>query len=233
MSLDCEICAPHVGKRRADSVLRRLLGDIYYQRRKHWRKAVIFTSFTIPPKLREGFLDNKAWQKARKKAWRILKTLFGAKYGVEASHPIGDKDPNVFHPHLNFLWVQEKGRRPFIDRALLQKKWAEALGVRVVDVYTQYSLHLRVIAHWAKYITRTFPGNHKWAGSLRWYGKYPKTRRPDQVKCCDCGCRFNVVGYLYAWQVDEWLEDGHLTGVDPPWERDSEISVFARKVAKV
>lgn len=229
MSLDCEICAPHVGKRRADSVLRRLLGDVLYQRPKHWKRAVIFTSFTIPPKLRESFLDNKAWSTVRKKAWRILKKNFGAKYGVEASHPIGDKNPNVFHPHLNFLWVQRPGWRPFIDKDVLQREWCKVLDVEMVDVYTQYSHHVRQIAHWAKYICRTFPGNHKWAGCLRWYGKYPKQTRPDKVTCADCGSTFRVIGYVSVELVDQWFEHGQLMGRAPPWERDADIDFFSHK----
>ncbi len=231
MALDCEICQPFVGKRRADSVLRRLLGDVFYQRPKHWKRAVIYTILTIPPKLRERFLDSKAWTKVRQKAWRILKKYFGAKYGVEVSHPVGDNKPDVFHPHLNFLWVQQDGHRPFIDRALLQRLWSEVLDVPVSDVHTQYSTHLRLIAHWAKYVTRTFPGNHKWAGSLRWYGKYPKKTRPEHVTCCDCGSRFRAIGYVSAEDVDQWFEHGQLMGRAPPWERDADITFFPHKKA--
>ncbi|MBA7646925.1 hypothetical protein ES703_54693 [subsurface metagenome] len=218
-----------MGKRRADTVLKRLLGATYYQRSKHWKTAVIFTTLTIPPRLREHYLDSKAWTKVRKKAWQILKKYFGAKFGVEVSHPVGDRRPDVFHPHLNFLWVQVKGHRPFIDRALLQRKWAEVIGERVVDVYTQYAYHIRQIAHWAKYVTRTFPGNHKWAGSLRWYGKYPKKTRLEHTICADCGSRFHVIGSISVDVVDQWIEYGQLSGRDPPWERDKDIVFFRHK----
>lgn len=220
MSLDCENCSGAVGKRRADKVLRRLLGDIYYQRRKHWRKPVIYTIFTVPAHIRERFLDPKVWQKARKKAWQILKEKFGAAYGVEASHPSGDKKSFVFHPHLNFLWVQKPGFRSFINVDMLRQKWSEVLKVDLSDVYSQYSSDVPLIAHWAKYVTRTFPGTHKWSRSLRWYGDYPTLKKPEHCACAECGSHFQFIGYIFASTVDEWVEYGYLSGTDPPWEND-------------
>lgn len=220
MSLDCEPCRDAVGKRRADLVLRRLLGDIYYQRRKYWRKAVIYTIFTVPAHIRERFLDPKVWQKARKKAWQILKGQFGAYYGVEASHPSSETTSSVFHPHFNFLWVQRPGFRPFLDVDLLRQKWSEVLKVALSDVYSQYSSDIPLIAHWSKYVTRTFPGTHKWSGSMRWYGKYPKLKKPEQCVCADCGSYFHYIGYIHASAIDDWIAVGQLSGRDPPWERD-------------
>ncbi|MBA7641872.1 hypothetical protein ES703_49557 [subsurface metagenome] len=225
MSLDCDPCRGAVGKRRASMVLRRLLGDTVYQRRRHWCKTVIYTIFTVPAHIRERFLDPKVWQKARKKAWQILKENYGAAYGVEASHPSGDKKSFAFHPHLNFLWVQKSGSRPFINVDLLRRKWSEVLKVELSDVYSQYSSDVPLIAHWAKYVTRTFPGTHKWSGSMRWYGKYPKLKKPEQCTCSDCGTYFHFIGYVTAQDIDEWVEVGQRIGRDPPWERD-ECIVF-------
>ncbi len=223
MSLDCENCSGAIGKRRADNVLRRLLGNTYYQRRKHWRQSVIYTIFTVPVHIRERFIDSKVWQKVRKQAWRLLKEKFGALYGVEASHPSGDQEGRVFHPHLNFLWIQKPGFRPYLDVELLRLKWSKVLNVDMSDVYSQYSSDIPLIAHWAKYVTRTFPGTHKWSGSMRWYGKYPRLKKPEQCSCADCGSSFKFIGYIYAWLIDEWIEGGHLTGTDPPWENDNNL----------
>lgn len=229
MSLDCDTCRPHVGRRRANSVLKRLMGSTLYQRRRNHYKTVIYSIFTVPMELREGFLEANEWQKARKKAWRILKEHFGARFGLEATHPRGDSSTTLFHPHLNFLWVQEEGWRPFLDVELLRELWAEALGVPTVDVFTKYSNSLYKIIDWADYVTRSFPGNHKWTGPMRWYGKYPRIKEIVECRCNECGSRFRVIGWLLASDVDEWLEKGWATGIDPPWKRDHCINPMPRR----
>lgn len=224
MSLDCEICKPHVGKRRADKVLRRLLGGDLYQKRQYQRRIVVYTVFTVPMEMRESCLNKAHWQTLRRKAWKLLKSLFGAKYSVEVSHPQGDKDTTVFHPHLNFLWIQHPGHRPFIDVDLLRKKWAEVLNTIQSDVYSQYTNKIGRIIHWCKYVTRNFPGTHKWTGSLRWYGKYPKIKHPTDYVCLECNCKFHFIGWVSARDVDDYNERGFLMGLDPPWERDELIT---------
>lgn len=223
MSLDCEICKPHVGKRRADSIYHRILGDQLYQRSKWQRKAVLMTIFTVPPEVRGKYLDPKAWQKVRKQAWQILRDHFGALYGVEASHPAGDKATSLFHPHLNFLWVQRKGWSPFVDVSSLRHQWSVQLGVDTVDVYHRYTRDVGKIIHWARYVSRTFPGTHKWAGPIRWYGKYPKVKRPQNVVCWDCGSKFKLIGWVDVAEVQQWEKTGFLMGRAPPWEDDSKI----------
>ncbi|MBA7650330.1 hypothetical protein ES703_58133 [subsurface metagenome] len=224
MGLDCEICHPYVGQRRANSVLRRLLGSTLYQKRQHWSRAVIYTVFTVPPAIRERFYFEKAaWQKVRKKAWRILKTHFGGRFGVEATHPSGDSNTGRFHPHLNFLWIQRDGYRPFLDIKLLRYEWARVLKTLSVDVYSQYSNDVVQIIHWVKYVARTFPGSHKWTGPLRWYGNYPKMVKPHDVGCCDCKQRFTLIGWIDARHVDEYCETGIMIGRDPPWYDDKYI----------
>jgi len=224
MSLDCENCRDAVGKRRAWSVIKRILQYKLYQRYKYTEFNVIYTVFTVPPDARESFFfDKSAWQKVRKKAWRILKDNFGAKYGVEVTHPAGDVNTQTFHPHLNFIWIQRDGYRPFIDVDLLRKKWSEVLSLEKTDVHSQYTNHIARVVHWCKYITRTFPGTHEWTGPLRWYGKYPKTPSPGEVCCSDCGQRFKVIGWIDARLVKEWEETGYSIGRDPPWYDDANI----------
>lgn len=230
MGLDCKSCSDYVGKRRANSVLRRLLGHEYFHGHGNRRKTVIYTIFTVPECIRQRYyFDEKEWQKVRRKAWSILKKRFGALYGVEATHPVGDLDASHFHPHLNFLWVQRKGWRPFLDVDVLRLEWAKVLGVSTVDVHSQYSGHIGRIIHWANYVTRTFPGTHQWTGPMRWYGKYPRIKELHQEVCPDCGCSYHVIGWIDARLVDEYYETGILMGRDPPWERDECIAKVKSK----
>jgi len=213
-----------VGKRRAWSVIKRILQHKLYQRYQYAGFNVIYTVFTVPPDSREGFFFNKsAWQKVRKKAWRILKDNFGAKYGVEATHPAGDKNSLTFHPHLNFIWIQRAGFRPFIDVNLLRNKWSEALSLEKSEVHSQYTSKIARVVHWCKYVTRTFPGTHEWTGPMRWYGQYPKIPRPSECGCEECGQKFHVIGWIDARLVKEWEETGMMMGRDPPWLNDDNI----------
>ena len=229
MSLDCSSCAPHVGARRSLSVLKRILGETLYQRSKYTDKTLIYTIFTVPKAIRNTYLAKAEWQKVRKKAWTLLKEYFGALYGVEVTHPVGDKDKTLFHPHLNFLWVQRPGFKPFIDVNLLREKWSAVLKVDSSDVYSQYSSKIARISHWTKYVTRTFPGTHSWTGPLRWYGKYPKAKVPVEYVCNECGTHFRLIGYVAGEDVDNWYKRGILMGIDPPWERDECITPIKRK----
>jgi len=205
------------------------MGHTLYQRRKNTVKTLIYTIFTVPKAIREQYLDKAEWQKARKRVWTLLKEYFGALYGVEVTHPIGDKDRKNFHPHLNFLWVQKSGFKPFIDVDLLRKKWGEVLKVDISDVYSQYTTKVARIVHWIKYVTRTFPGTHKWTGSMRWYGKYPKEKVPVEYVCNECGCHFRLIGYVSGEDVDNWYKRGILLGIDPPWERDECITHLKKR----
>lgn len=235
MSLDCTVCREHVGRRRADAVVRRL--------KFHRFKPVIYTVFTVPLAIRERFYERKEWQKVRLRIWKVLKRKFGARYGCEASHPVGDPaldhgeiiaDTNgeVFHPHLNFLWVQFNGWSPFIDVELLRKEWARILGVDVVDVWTNYSGSPGRVVKWARYVFRTFPGMHKWTGSARWYGKYPRARKQPQAMCIECGYPITVVGTISHWDVDDWMSVQHWGDTDPPWYDDSKIRRYKSRSAQ-
>lgn len=229
MSLDCTVCREHVGRRRADSVVRRL--------KFHKFKPVIYTVFTVPLSARERFYDKREWQKVRLKIWKVLKQKFGARYAYEASHPVGapvvekgdiiaDTDGQIFHPHLNFLWIQFNGWSPFVDVEMLKKEWAKVLGVEEAVVWTNYSGSPGRVVKWAKYVSRTFPGMHTWTGPARWYGRYPKARKPAPAMCIDCGHPITVVGTISALVVDDWFEREHIGGIDPPWEQDKNINRY-------
>jgi hypothetical protein len=186
------------------------------------QNQVCYTVFTIPPHLRDQFFDPKAIQKVRKLAWQMLKTKFGALFGVESTHPVGS-ETTMFNPHLNFVWTPRKGFRPYIDTELLRQEWANILGVRMVDVWHQYSVQSNQIYKWCEYVGRPFPGYSWWKGSIRWYGKYPKSKVKSEFLCGDCGCPYQRIGTIDAIIVNDYYSHGWLIGLDPPWYKNSNI----------
>lgn len=230
MSLNCPTCKPWVERRRTLSVFSRLtFNTTPIQRHRQAFKTVIYSVFTVPISHREWYYDRKEWQKVRVKVWKILKAKFGAKYGLEATHPVSEENPTLFHPHLNFLWVQKNGWSPFIDVTMLRTEWAGILGVNVADVHTEYSGNNAMVLHWCKYVLRTFPGMHQWTGPMRWYGNYPKNESQPQAICSQCGMPYTIVGYISKKDYDDWNEKGWMSGIDPPWERDDLIIPIVKR----
>lgn len=229
MSLDCPTCAPWVTRRRSQAVFNRLIGQVQYKRRKKTFPTVIYSVFTVPISHRERYYSKPEWQRCRKKIWNVLKEHFGALYGVEASHPIGDNQPEVFSPHLNFLWVQKNGWNPFISVDLLRTAWGRILGVDVADVHTEYAGNQATIKHWCNYVFRTFPGMHTWTGPLRWYGQYPCRKYIPESICPECGQPYRVLGWISKSDIDDWNVRGFFSGADPPWENDSKIVPIVKR----
>lgn len=217
-SKDCIVCQPYITMKRAYSVFDRFTGALVFNGRNMSFRPVIYSVFTVPVSIRERYYDRHAWQKVRLKIWKVLKAKFGAKFGVEVSHPVGE-DTTVFHPHLNFLWVQKNGWSPFIDVNLLQTAWSGILGVEVSDVHTEYAGNEAQVMSWCKYVCRTFPGMSLWQGSMRWYGKYPRNKHLEEYLCPECGQPFKLIGYLETKVVEDYNKRGFLTGIDPPWYR--------------
>lgn len=225
MSLDCKNCAEFVRDRRRWRTLDRLMSYANHGKMRYVRQPVLYTVFTVPEEVRYKYANRESWAKLRRRAWKLLHKQFAAMFGVECTHPTGDRDPVHFHPHLNFLWKQKPGHRGFIDVQRLRALWAQILGVDNVDVHHEYSHKLGKISHWVRYVVRTFPGTHTWTGPLRWFGRYPKGRgHPHSCLCPDCGQQVKYIGWLLADTVDDWYKYGEPTGGDPPWERGA----FAR-----
>ena len=191
-------CTRAVGSRRASRARSRLDAG-----RKG--RAVCYTVLTVPPELRETFVDRPTWRAALKVMNRILHEKFGAMYAVECSHPWGDKDPSKFHPHANFLWVSNAGAYLSVER--LQREWGNVIrSVRLPVVYHQYSYDARQIAHFVRYVTRDFVGFSKWCGSMRWYGDYPA--RPDiALRCPVCGSTYMYLRKLTLGEYEELVSN--------------------------
>jgi len=193
MKYDCPQCGNHIGRRRAKRAKERL-------DKGRGNRQILYTVFTIPPELRLKFKDKKEWRKACRLAWSILRDGFAGEFGVESTHPHGDPldpdntlaaegDGGIFHPHMNFLWVRAEGKRGYftpVELRWLKKLWIEGLakltGARppVVNVWHHYYKTKVELSERIRYVMRTFPGFSEWVGSIRWYGKYPRSKKEDK-----------------------------------------------------
>lgn len=227
MNKACLNCNPRLNSRRAYAAFNRFQN---YKKTLAMNKLTFnycYTDFTIPPVLRQKYADPKAWQKLRRIIWRILSKEFGALFGLEATHPIGEDNSAVFHPHLNFLYVLKDGFRNFIAVDRLRQLFQTALKYSgPVNLYHAYGNSDRQLMHLCKYITRIFPSFAKWAGALRWYGRYPKYKPITDCYCAKCQEKYILIGFVDRQAVHNYEEFGYWHGRDPPWERDREITFF-------
>jgi hypothetical protein len=223
MRSDCEKCAPFISNNRAKKAFKRLR----IPNNSHGiRPTVIYTVFTIPPRFREEFCDKLSITKLRAKIWQILKKFFSGLYGVTAIHPIGDEDPTIFHPHLNFLWVQTSEGNPFIDEKLLKSEYRKLFGAHkdsAIDVWTGYASEAGIIRKWLNYALRTFPEFAKFCGSIVWYGDFPLLPDMSDWLCSACGQPFKILGTIDHYKVQAYEESGYAMGRDPPWYNDDNL----------
>lgn len=203
MRHDCPDCAEFVRQRR---------GNHMFDRFKLVRgsRPVLRTTFTVPMHLRRSYLQRHEWRAAVKKMVKILKADFGFEFGVEVSHPVGETEPGapeVFHPHINFLWIQTLGHSPHLSLVQLRKlrrSWAEIVGCcGVVNIEHKYYRSDRRIRHACRYFGRNFPGFSIWQGPVRWYGKIPKLP-PSSGLCPCCHACYQFLGYALG---SEYLEE--------------------------
>ncbi|MBA7615201.1 hypothetical protein ES703_22479 [subsurface metagenome] len=229
MRKNCTVCTKRLNARRAFSAFNRF--QVYKRAKNHVRKNLIFcyTDFTIPPYLRQGYTEPKNWQRLRAAVWQLIKRRYGAVFALEGTHPIGDKHPDVFHPHLNFVWVLRDGFQSYIDLEELRDFFKVLLGtIGPVNVWHQYGQDDAQLMHWCKYVTRIFPEFSNWAGHTRWYGRYPKYKPVTESFCSKCGQRFISIGYVNAVDINNFEERGFYLGRAPPWENDMKITFFKR-----
>lgn len=182
-------CVEASGERRGRSIVERLRGGTTCE-----------TVFTMPPEVRWRFADPRVMGLAAKACARALKRIAGMKFGYYAPHPIGDKNPDVFHPHLNFLWRPLTGRGVIPAGQLEELKawWAGYLRVPVVDLHHSFVQRGEEgkLRHRARYVSRTFPAFAEWCGSGRWYGKPPPIDPEATLPCPKCGKAFRCEGRI-------------------------------------
>lgn len=217
MNRNCERCLERVKARAGARVESRLIYD-GYANPIVWlqNKPILKTIFTVPPSLYEKFSNRKVWRSALRRLVSVLKSDFGFKFGVEASHPTG-KDLEVFKPHANFLWRQYPGNRAKIDLNKLREKWREIIGLPLdaklsnpnhefIQINSEEALNK--LSHACAYTVRPFPGWSHWTGSIRWYGRYPRRVKLKQTDapCFTCGEHFKYVGVATDEEVRMWKE---------------------------
>jgi hypothetical protein len=218
MKADCPDCADQLRKRRAVRITRRL-------ETIRRGRPILYTDFTVPPDYRKPYGVRFEWRNVVKKLVGVLKESYGLELALEYSHPIGDEDPDRFHPHLNLLWIQRPPYKPFFEPEDLEKLrtiWRRLLGItddtQPVVLHHSYTNEYRVypsgpkkgkripvkaqIMHLAKYVARPFPGLSTWIGSVRWYGKLVKL--PDEIIVCPkCKQMYHVLFFLSEEEYEE------------------------------
>lgn len=193
---------------------------------------MLYTILTVPPELRLYAVDEKRWRSWRRAIWAWIRDNLGGEFGVERTDPAGE-DHETWHPHLNLLWVKEKGYKAWLsERQLseLKSAWAEIIGSnRPVDVYHQFTYNAGKLWHWARYIGRTWPEWRKVVPkhiTPRWLGKYPKKTSPSKPSCEKCGIAFIGISY-------ETEESAHeAAGLGPEWiqqEFEQRVQAAARR----
>lgn len=199
--LSCRGCEEKLRTRRMLEIRRRFEGPAGRN-----GKPVLYTVLTVPPELRARAADPDTWRKWRRAAWKAMKLRFGGLFAVERTDPCGDRAPDKWHPHLNFLWVQVDGTKPFINVAELAEAWREIIGsYRRPSIHHAYDEHPARLQHWYWYMGRTWPdwhGSVKRHLSVRWMGKFP-TKIPKPTNCEDCGQPFVFVTGLDRKAAEE------------------------------
>jgi len=227
MSVKCTKCAEFAVMRRAKRAFERLTfcnTGIY---RNTFGAIINYTVFTLPPSIREKYIDPKQITLLRAKLWNLLKTKFGGFFGIQATHPIGNESGNVFNPHLNFLWRQRPGFRNFIDVNKLRAEYKEILGIDFdPDCHHNYYDDPKQIMHKCKYVLRAFPQFVDWIGNIQWYGSFPHIDFSDEFICGDCMQKFRIIGTIAGIEVRDYEALGVNAIRGPPWENDALIRRF-------
>lgn len=199
---DCPDCQEAVSKRRAHRALRRL--NIVRKGR-----PIVYTVVTVPLHRRLEFRDPAVWRKFRRGVWRILRDRFGAEIAIENSHPVGDPDegtgsPEIFHPHLNLVWIPRPGYPGHVNVDVLRHRIRMLLECDTeIDVFTRYFQrnHKTEISRRLQYALRNFPGWGAWAGSAQWFGKISKLPPEDPGECPSCG---TIPLYIASYKYEAW-----------------------------
>jgi hypothetical protein len=157
---------------------------------------------TMPPELRDRYVRGEAWRKLRKKVWHLFRDEFGAAWACITTHPVGDENPTVFHPHLNVLWMRRTpgpGMMPAEELERLRARWGDVVGAeRPTDVHGSFvqSHDRKRLRHRARYYARVFVGwgrSSQWVPkAVQWYGDFVRGTVPI-CKCPTCEGTFELL----------------------------------------
>lgn len=218
-SSDCVDCTEEVAARRARRVAERVEKGLAGQGPVH---RVILT---LPPAVRERYLDPAKWRELGRAAAAILRAApLRLRFLVEASHPVGDSAPEDFHPHFNFVGVQVPGARFYLSESdinTLRALWADALDLPATEVNPP-----EVSFYWPRrrpreakefrfalrYTLRPFPGWAAWLPSVRWFGAYPRGMSFESF-CPHCGAAYTIRA-AGANAIKLALKELHASGLD-------------------
>ena len=200
----CTVCSSRVAARRTKRTASRFV-------KRGAGQALCYTTFTVPPDLRH-LCTQAAWKRLRKALMAVLKEKYAFLWGCESSHPTGD-DVDVFHPHMNVLWIRRPpamGTMPAWQLDQLKADWRSIIGnvldVEPPDVATAFHCFKtgrdkQAVAGLVYYVMRAFPGWSHWTGMrVRWYrakgfdGKPIRLPRADKEpwECPHCHEPFAV-----------------------------------------
>ena len=194
MAEDCISCSSAINYRRFTRSLKRF-------KAKGYDRPLMYTVFTVPPgKLREKALNLATWKYWVKSIMDIMKENYGLEYALVSYHPAG-KNEEIFHPHLNIVWIQKRGLLHKLDLESLRYFWAKIIKAKdgIVVIYHEWAKHELQKIHIINYVVRPFPGWKWWRGpSIRWYGKYPRgvDCDPGEWICPVCGEPIEIVGLI-------------------------------------
>jgi hypothetical protein len=230
----CVRCAPRVTADRARRVVWKLEKTLLKQRegikqrtgRAHSPAMFAFrvSVFTMPPSERERFTRPADWTTLRRKLWHLLRDEFGAAWACITTHPVGDENPTVFHPHLNVLWGKAglaPGKMPPAELERLKARWADLLDVEgPVSVHGSFVrlTDEKQLRHRARYYCRVFVGWKFWMPkAVQWFGEYVTAE--DLVVVCPC-CKQQFVilsmGAEAAQMYQRLLRVAQQRGQAPP-----------------
>lgn len=129
----CETCGQvnsYKHRKRAESMMWRA----FYLGSKGKLKRLGYFVFTIPLHIRDKFRTKRAWRRAERFILDSLKR-HGFNETVSKWHLFGDKDPTLFHPHLNILTVGRLMSRKELDSIReAWRKYLERVSGEMVDM---------------------------------------------------------------------------------------------------
>ncbi len=195
MRENCVSCSESVNYRRFSKAFKRF-------KAKDYEQPIMCTNFTIPVELRTKALNIATWRYWVKCIIGKLKENYGFSWGLVSSHPTG-KNKEIFHPHINVLWIQKRGFRHKLDLIILRADWGNIIKIKKeVVIYHRWVKKEGEKIHRINYVVRPFPGWKWWRGtSVRWYGEYPRGINidPHDWICPDCGEKIEIKGVLIEY----------------------------------
>lgn len=249
MKNTCSCCKDFFSAKRARRVMERIESLRSFTKHSSQLPTLIYTVFTLPPLQRKNYIHPAHVKTLRARIWKFLKLHFNGLWAVEVTHPISEKQPEIFHPHFNFLWQVKPGESSYLDLAVLRRFYYISLfskrfnmsgtvqdvfaryrnllaDYQPPDVYSRYTNKPSRIRKWVKYIVRSFPQFALWTGPVRYYGDPPPAPERGECLCEKCKGKFLPLGYLSSSKALEYAAYEAHPGLSPPDIKLFDIEFF-------